>query len=73
MDNTALSGYWARQYDDAKASPLCSQCNPDIKKWHGRFERQQKPEGHVVGPDGFVYEKNDSYLRRLRKEAKKKT
>lgn len=71
MDNTALSGYWAMQYlsgDDEEFKPLCSLCNPDIRRWHGEFERGPKPDDHVIGPDGFVYHKDDDYLKRLLKE-----
>jgi hypothetical protein len=46
LENTACSQYWSRE----KGSPaLCSQCDPEIGKWHGRFERREW-EGN---PDGI--------------------
>lgn len=69
LDNTAISGYWARQMDSLPA--LCAECNPEIGKWHGEFERvTPESQGYVEGPDGFLYSPNDEYLARLRKEKK---
>lgn len=72
IENTALSNYWTRDWDVEATQPvpppLCSQCDPAIGKWHGAFERQQMPVDHVVGPDGFVYQKTDPYLKRLKEE-----
>jgi len=45
LENTACSQYWSRE----KGSPaLCSLCDPEIRKWHGRFEHRKwdgNPEG----------------------------
>lgn len=69
MENTAGSNYWTREFLHGDGAPaLCTECDPEIRKWHGMFERRQMPEDHVVGPDGFVYQKDDPYLGRLRKE-----
>lgn len=38
IENTALSNFWIRQTE--KAEQLCSACDPEIGKWHGRFERR---------------------------------
>lgn len=38
IENTALGRYWETVM--TKDEPLCSQCDPKINKWHGRFERQ---------------------------------
>ncbi len=74
IDNTALSGYWTRGFDlpegTEKPAPLCSQCDPEIGKWHGAFPRLKIRKDHVVGPDGFVHQENDPYLKRLLKETK---
>ncbi len=40
VDNTALGGYWKRVYLD-KLPPLCSECNPEIGKWHGDFPKDK--------------------------------
>lgn len=67
MDNTALTHYWWQVHEEKKP-PLCSLCDPEIGKWHGDFERQTLPPDHVVGPDGFVYQKDDPYLKRQLRE-----
>lgn len=40
VENTALSLYWTRyrrsRFDNRA---LCSQCNPEIGRWHNVFER----------------------------------
>jgi hypothetical protein len=37
VENTALSGFWWRP----KGAPaLCSACDPQFGRWHGRFKRQ---------------------------------
>lgn len=63
MDNTAVTNYVTR----AKGSPaLCSACDQEIAKWHGRFERSPLPKDCEIGPDGFVYHKDDAYLKYLK-------
>jgi hypothetical protein len=52
MENTALAGYWWKTAKGEK--PLCSQCDPEIKKWHGVFERKSAI-GMQIGEDGFLY------------------
>ncbi len=38
VENTACCNY---HWDHMKGNPLrCSQCDPEIKKWHGRFPRR---------------------------------
>ena len=50
VENTATSGYWFRR----GATPLCSQCDPNIGKWHGIFPRQDADEaGYVQVPNSF--------------------
>jgi len=73
IDNTATSGYWHRYMSLEKGQtpppPLCSQCDPEIGQWHGRFERNTPGELKVVeGPDGFYYDPEDKYLAKLRAE-----
>jgi len=38
LENTALSLYWVRERG---SKALCSQCDPAIGCWHGRFPRRQ--------------------------------
>ena len=62
VENTALCNYWVRKsgYDfdtggKAEVLPaLCSECDPDIGKWHGKFA-QVSAVGLAIGEDGFLY------------------
>jgi hypothetical protein len=58
VENTALSNYWTRNLDDPKGPKkpaLCSECDPAIGTWHGRFPKETaKAAGYVVGRDGFL-------------------
>lgn len=38
VENTATSHYWFRE-QQADSRALCSQCDPEIGRWHGIFER----------------------------------
>ena len=44
MENTALSNWAWRRFEE-KLPDLCSACDPEIKKWHGKFERIFLPTG----------------------------
>lgn len=46
-ENTATSGYWFRKDEGSacKGRKLCSACDPDIGKWHGKFDRVYLPIG----------------------------
>jgi hypothetical protein len=48
IENTALSDFWLRNVDGGKGRALCSACDPDIGKWHGRFERRTYDGSQVV-------------------------
>lgn len=62
-ENTATSNYWTREEGGKK---LCSLCDPEIGRWHGRFKRfKPEEEGLVEGPDGFLYSPGDRYLKEL--------
>jgi hypothetical protein len=37
IENTALSHFWFRPERD---TALCSDCDPEINQWHGRFEKR---------------------------------
>jgi hypothetical protein len=43
IDNTALTNYWSRNMKrpgGRGGKALCSECDPDIGRWHGRFDRR---------------------------------
>lgn len=62
MENTAPSHYWTRE----SGSPaLCTECDPEIGRWHGFFERRPPGPELVEGPDGFIYHRDDPLLKRL--------
>lgn len=51
IENTAMSRYWIRLEEER---PLCSECDPKIKQWHGAFKKQPAT-GLLLGSDGFLY------------------
>lgn len=60
IENTAVSNYWTRNMHHTGLNkpdnpPLCSECDPEIGKWHGRFEKKSAI-GLFVGEDGFLYD-----------------
>ena len=55
VENTAPSGYWNK--GDGPA--LCTECDPDIAKWHGIFPKQSA-KGMILASDGFLYSKEDT-------------
>lgn len=64
-ENTATSDYWSRKYpsDDSgntlpSQSALCSQCDPEIGKWHGFFKRMSA-KGFFLCSDGFLVHKDE--------------
>src|SRR4029077_7729488 len=61
VENTAVSNYWTRE----KGSPaLCSECDPKIGKWHGRFPKQSS-DG-LVEKNGFLISpEEDAQLKAL--------
>ena len=66
VENTACSNFWSRE---DKFKVLCSQCDPETKKWHNVFPRQSA-KGYVLASDGFLYHKenveSDSFKFRMR-------
>ena len=61
IENTATSHYWSQKYpvgDGEVAVPLCSECDPEIGKWHGRFPKEPA-DGYQIGEDGFLYPLGD--------------
>lgn len=72
IENTALSNYFWNVYEEKKPA-LCSECDPEIAKWHGEFPKATpESEGYVTGPDGFLYRPDDDYLKRLLAEKAEK-
>jgi len=45
IENTACANYWSRRID--KLPLLCSECDPNIGKWHGRFEKRSAVGMHI--------------------------
>lgn len=46
VDNTALTQYWSTAED---APALCSECDPDIGKWHDQFPKEKYDPKTDVG------------------------
>ena len=57
VENTATSDYWSRN-DKPDKRALCSECDPDIGKWHGCFPKKSA-KGMVLASDGFLYSPED--------------
>ena len=46
IENTACCHYWSRR----GKPPICSECDPDIGEWHGRFPKRV-PDPDTVKPN----------------------
>lgn len=45
IENTATSRFWFRlEREDQRA--LCSVCDPEMGKWHGKFPREKYDPAH---------------------------
>jgi len=61
IENTACSNYWEQKcpIDGGDSKPfLCSECDPEIGKWHGMFEKRSA-KGMILMDDGFLYSKEE--------------
>lgn len=54
VENTAACNYWNKE----KGKALCSECDPEIKKWHGRFPKESA-KGMMQSQRGFLYSKEE--------------
>jgi hypothetical protein len=59
IENTAVSHYWTREKG---TPPLCSECDPEIGKWHGRFPKQSaegmiEKNGYLISPEKDALDK----------------
>lgn len=57
VENTALANYWIR-HDREDKRPLCSECDPDIGQWHGKFEKRSAI-GMLVDQEGHLWSSRD--------------
>lgn len=57
VENTASSRFWFRNFPNSglNGRALCSECDPEIGKWHGRFPRQNADEAGYVPQEGTPY------------------
>lgn len=63
IENTAVSNYWTRNLvrkgiEKPNNPPLCSECDPEIEKWHGNFEKKSAV-GYFIDKDGFLWSKDN--------------
>ena len=56
VENTAASNYVHQTYADPPEPALCSECDPEIGKWHDMFPKQSAV-GMLIASDGFLYDK----------------
>lgn len=50
VDNTAATNYWQA----GKGAALCSECDPEIGQWHGRFPKKSAV-GYLIDQAGFLW------------------
>jgi hypothetical protein len=43
-----------------KHDPLCSQCDPEIGQWHGKFPRKALTPDYVQTRQGHLYRKDEA-------------
>jgi hypothetical protein len=53
VDNTAMGNYWWTVHSEHKP-PLCTECDPEIGKWHGQFPKRSAA-GMFVDQDGHLW------------------
>lgn len=57
IENTALCHYWMHLgYGTPK---LCSECDPEIGKWHGSFQKEE------FNDKNWVYEQDSDFIREI--------
>ncbi|MES2320168.1 MAG: hypothetical protein V4631_22045 [Pseudomonadota bacterium] len=52
VENTACCNYWSRAADEQPL--LCSECDPAINAWHGRFAKRSAA-GMLVDTSGCLW------------------
>ena len=53
VENTALTNFWWKS--NGEGSPaLCSECDPEIGAWHGRFPKITVDEYRAQNPNGEI-------------------
>lgn len=59
VENTALSGYWSRTPEQReRGEALCSECDPVIGQWHGRFEKKSAI-GWLIDQSGHLWREGE--------------
>lgn len=58
VDNTALTNFWMT--NAVGDPPLCSECDPKIGEWHGRFPKRPVSEYKPVEITYPVRQKQDT-------------
>lgn len=53
VENTALTNFWWDHIHDGKPA-LCSECDPEIGKWHGKFDKITAEEYAAKYPDSPI-------------------
>lgn len=56
IENTATSGFWANKM--RKRALLCSECDPQIGKWHGVFDKITAV-GMLIDNFGYLWSKRN--------------
>jgi hypothetical protein len=57
VENTACANYWDRLYGEQPL--LCSECDPGIGQWHGRFPKRSAA-GMLIDQEGHLWSAEES-------------
>lgn len=65
VENTAVCNYWSQLVDEKPK--ICSECDPEIGKWHGKFQKMHVDEYIRQYPQGEREIRHRSARRRILK------
>lgn len=60
IENTACSNYWAAKFETEEGQKplLCSECDPSIGQWHGRFPKRSAI-GMLIDQNGNLHSEGE--------------
>lgn len=61
IENTSLCNYFYKVYVEKKLA-TCSECDAEIGKWHGKFQKRSA-KGMLIGEDGFLYSEKPNHTK----------
>lgn len=61
VENTAACNYYEQVLD---SRPLCSECDPSIGLWHGKFEKKSA-KGMFIDSQGHLHKQEPTHTKTL--------